>query len=105
VAVEVDEKMKRHSYVTDLYVNLTKTIAGWQHLSEVHMASGEVRWRIIRQVVERHTGKTWPLLIVIGKSRDGGYNLVSMHRRNQSFVDRLRREGLLEERRRVDKRR
>jgi hypothetical protein len=98
VAIEIDEKMKRHSYVTDLYVNLTETIAEWQQISEVHMESSEVRWRVIRQIEEPHSGKTWPLLIVLGKARDGGCNLVSMHRRNQSFVDRLRREGALEER-------
>jgi hypothetical protein len=96
VPADVHEKETtgKHRLLVNMYYELSRILVNWEYWCSYPEQN---KWRIM-QIVEDESGKCFPLLTVIGKDRNESHNLISMHRRDDSYFKRLLDSGDLRRR-------
>ena len=92
--IHYKESQGKHHRFAWLYERFDELIETWSLFGKV---PGEDKWRVIVYQTGS-TARLVPYLIIIARDKNGSFNLVSFHRREESFVRRLIEIGELERR-------
>lgn len=96
VRKEIDEKLRtKHPATRFIYDQLSEYLVFWEEWRAVEAKDGGPRWQIFQHIPDERRGKVYAHMTVIGIDREGSVNLISSHRRDESFLRRLRQAGEL----------